>query len=76
MDNRQLTIFTDDNGWPEYQRLVLAELQRHGVWLAALDQKLDDLRVEVAMLKVRSGLWGAVAGLVAVAVMVGLRLIK
>jgi hypothetical protein len=62
-----------EDGWREYQRLVLAELARHNAWLAALDRKLDEIRVEIAALKVRSGLWGAVAGLVAVAVMVGLK---
>jgi hypothetical protein len=63
------------DSWSEYQRLVLAELERHNQWLAALDQKLDDIRVELATLKVRSGFWGALAGLVAVATLVGMRML-
>lgn len=59
--------------WGKYQRLVLAELERHNRWLASLDSKLDDLRVDMAMLRVKSGLWGAAAGLAAVAVMLGVQ---
>ena len=54
---------SDSNGWREYQRLVLDKLEsleEHG---RALDEKVTKLRVEVAALKVKSGLWGALAGL-------------
>lgn len=30
-----------DNGWAEYQKLVLAELERHNKWLNAIDEKLN-----------------------------------
>jgi len=29
------------NGWAEYQKLVLAELERHNKWLNAIDEKLN-----------------------------------
>ena len=54
------------NNWSEYQKLVLAELERHGSLISEVDQKITDLRVEIAMLKVKSGVWGAAAGLVSV----------
>ena len=56
------------NNWAEYQKLVLAELERHGSLISEVDQKITDLRVEIAMLKVKSGVWGAAAGLVSVMV--------
>ena len=56
------------NNWSEYQKLVLAELERHGSLISEVDQKITDLRVEIAMLKVKSGVWGAAAGLVSVMV--------
>ena len=56
------------NDWSEYQKLVLAELERHGSLISEVDQKITDLRVEIAMLKVKSGVWGAAAGLVSVMV--------
>ena len=30
-----------ENGWAEYQKLVLAELERHNKWLNAIDEKLN-----------------------------------
>jgi hypothetical protein len=51
-----------ENSWVEHQQLVLSELKRQGKWLESLDRRLGDLRVEVAKLQVKSGLWGAVAG--------------
>ena len=56
------------NNWSEYQKLVLAELERHGSLISEVDQKITDLRVEIAMLKGKSGVWGAAAGLVSVMV--------
>ena len=56
------------NNWSEYQKLVLAELERHGSLISEVDQKITDLRVEIAMLKVKSGVWGAAAGLISVMV--------
>jgi len=56
------------NNWSEYQKLVLAELERHGSLISDIDGKISDIRVEIAMLKVKSGVWGAAAGLVSVLV--------
>lgn len=56
------------NNWSEYQKLVLAELERHGSLISEVDEKISDLRVEIAMLKVKSGVWGAAAGLISVMV--------
>lgn len=63
-----------ENGWLEYQKLVLSELERHNVWLQALDNKLNLIRQEmqeglagqktdIALLKLKSSLWGGLAGL-------------
>ena len=58
------------NNWSEYQKLVLAELERHGKLISEIDSKISDIRVELAMLKVKSGIWGAAAGLISVLVFV------
>ena len=58
----------EGNNWSEYQKLVLAELERHGSLISEIDEKIGNLRVEIAMLKVKSGIWGAAAGLVSVMV--------
>ena len=73
----------EGNGWSGYQRLVLGRLD-------ALDKKVemlaDDihemqredinaLKIEVAMLKVKAGIWGAAAGLLPAALFVGYQII-
>ena len=40
--------------------LVLEKLER----LPALEQEIGAMRVEIALLKQKAGLWGAVAGLI------------
>lgn len=53
--------------WSEYQKLVMAELERHNEVLEGLSKQINDIHIEIAMLKVKSGLWGAAAGFLAVA---------
>lgn len=43
------------NGWAEYQRLVLAELERHNKILNDLDRALQDIRVQLALMKEENG---------------------
>lgn len=60
-------------GWGEYKKLVLRELERLEASVADVGRKVDglqavnartlaELSVEIAMLKVKAGVWGAVAG--------------
>jgi len=59
-----------DNGWESYQKLVLAELKRLDESHKTLVSKVDELRTEVAVLKVKygliGGLFGAIPGIVAI----------
>lgn len=62
----------DPKDWFEYRRLILSELERISRTLVELNKKIDDLRatdisqlkVDVAMLQVKSGIWGGLAGIV------------
>jgi FtsZ-binding cell division protein ZapB len=38
-------------GWGEYQRLVLAELERHNSLLQTIDTRIQSLKVEIELLK-------------------------
>lgn len=63
------------NGWQEYQRLVLHELKAHTDSLSEFSKELNTVKVELGMLKVKSGLWGLMGGFVPVAIAVIMRVI-
>lgn len=63
------------NGWTQYQKLVLAELERHSESLDALEDHLSRLEIEIATLKVKAGAWGLMGGLVPVLLALGIELI-
>lgn len=52
---------TDSNGWSRSERFVIAELERLSAKMDAMDEKLSDLRVEVAQ---KGALWGALSATV------------
>lgn len=64
--------YDEGNGWVEYRRLILSELERINLALREIDEKIDGkligevakLKVDIGMLQVRSGIWGAIAGVV------------
>lgn len=44
-----------NNGWAEYQRLVLAELERHNKLIEVIDTKLSEIQLALALMKERNG---------------------
>jgi hypothetical protein len=52
------------NGWSSYEKMVLNRLDLIERDITALDDKVTMLRIDVAQLKVKAGMWGAVAGCV------------
>lgn len=60
------------NGWPAWGKYVLKELERLNEQMEAINKKVDRLAIEIAMLKVKSGVWGLVGGLIPVAIGVAL----
>ena len=51
-----------ENGWSEYSKLVLSELEKHGEKLERMSDQLIRHGEELAQLKVKAGIWGAVSG--------------
>ena len=41
---------------------ILSELERQNKQLEALAEKISQIRTDITMLKVKSGMWGAAAG--------------
>ena len=64
----------ENDTWKEWSRHVLAELKRLSDKSDQLDRKLDDrltqLAVEIAKLKVKASIWGMLGG--ALPVLIGL----
>ena len=52
------------NSWDQYQRLVLNELTKHGDKLEKLSEQMIKHGEELAQLRVKAGIWGAVSGAV------------
>ena len=58
--------------WVQYRRLILSELKRLGADLEDLGNKLSkfqteevsQIKVDIAMLKVKAGMWGLGGGIV------------
>ena len=53
-----------DNGWSEYQKLVLAELQRLDANVLELREEVSELRVSVEVLRQKAVTWGALGGFI------------
>ena len=54
-----------ENGWDEYQRLVMDSLKRLEKAQACTTKEVGLLRTGLAVQKVKSGMWGAISGALA-----------
>lgn len=55
---------SNENGWPEYQRLVMTKLDEHGRTLLSIDNRQRGMERKIAQLQVKSSVWGGIAGAV------------
>ena len=56
----------DDNSWSKYEKMVLEKLDNHNTKFGLIENKLTQIQVDIATLKVKAGVWGGIAGLVPV----------
>ncbi len=71
--------FDDDvsgNGWDEWRKFVLMELRRSNKSHESADRRLDIISEDIVALKVKSGVWGLVGGMIPVALLLALWLLK
>lgn len=66
----------DGNGWTQYQRLVLSELERLGEGQDKIEAQLAKVEVRIAILQVKSGIWGFLGGAMTVVIMILVEFIK
>tara|TARA_Y100000296_G_C5059622_1_gene199088 strand:+ start:225 stop:440 length:216 start_codon:yes stop_codon:yes gene_type:complete len=53
-----------ENGWDEWSKHVLAELERQNDNIEKLFSITSQCRIEIAQLQVKSSVWGGLAGAV------------
>lgn len=64
------------NGWTQYQKLVLAELERHSDALDAIENHLYRIDVDIATLKIKAGIFGALGASIPALAVVLFELLK
>jgi hypothetical protein len=52
----------DTNGWDEYKQLVLFEMKENGKRFDKISSSIEELRVDVATLKTKAKIVGAITG--------------
>ena len=53
----------EQSGWEQYSKLVLHRLDAHEELLKTMNDTMTKVHVEIAMLKVKSGMWGVAGGI-------------
>lgn len=53
----------DENGWGEWKRRVLFQLEEQGKEIHSMREQITELKMELTKLQIKAGVWGAVAGL-------------
>lgn len=54
---------SDQNGFVEYKKLLLHELDKHSQCLEGIERAIQQLRVDVEGLKIKASIWGLLGGL-------------
>lgn len=54
----------ETNGWIEWRKYVLKELERLNDCYEEQNKLFQQVQVEIAMLRIKSGIWGLIAGLI------------
>ena len=64
------------DGWEEWGKHVLKEQERQNDCIAYLTEQIASMRVDVAMLKVKAGLYGGLVGVVTAGIPTIIMLLK
>ena len=54
----------DDNGWSKYEKMVIEKLDDHDQKFSGIEDKLTQIQVDIATLKVKAGVWGGIGGMI------------
>ena len=59
-----------DNGFSKWENYILKELKRLGDVVIDFNKKLDEINIAIGVLKMKSGIWGAIAGLIPTSIVI------
>lgn len=76
MERKMQNNINDNSGWKEWSKYVLKELERLNTSYERLDNRLDTVAKEIAMLQVKAGIWGLAGGIIPLAIVIILWLVK
>lgn len=54
----------EQSGWSSYEKLVMDKLETLEEDIVALNEQVTLMRIDIAQLKIKAGIWGGVAGMV------------
>ncbi len=57
-------LMAEDNGWSKYEKMVIEKLDDHDQKFTGIEDKLTQIQVDIATLKVKAGVWGGIGGLI------------
>jgi hypothetical protein len=65
-----------DNGWREWSRYVLKQLESLQEHNEKMSAQIDELRLELAVSKLKSGFWGAISGIATTVTVIGIEYLR
>lgn len=65
----------EKDGWNEWEKHVLFELKRLGNGQESTNKAMKNIAVEIGMLKVKSGIWGAIGASVPLLIFVAIQIL-
>ena len=57
-------LMAENNGWSQYEKMVIDKLDDHDDKFNGIEDKLTQIQVDIATLKVKAGVWGGIGGLI------------
>ncbi len=61
-------LMAENNGWSKYEKMVIDKLDDHDDKFNGIENKLTQIQVDIATLKVKAGIWGGIGGLIPVVI--------
>ncbi len=57
-------LMAENNGWSKYEKMVIDKLDDHDDKFNGIEDKLTQIQIDIATLKVKAGVWGGVGGMI------------